>query len=230
VRILRNSRKLSRYGCILCLLLIIVVNPTSPLPREIEERILTNYQIIEQLSADAIDELIANMPSLLGNRLVILEKKKGIGEADFVFENVLVKMMRDSGFKVTQSDPEDKTIDVESMAYRFSFQLIRMSLSYPKISRRYWLGAKMVERKAEIDIFAQLIDLRTGGITWVGDTQKQLGDVIAYSQLKYVEDEQYGFTKPPREELRWSRLVEPIVVGGIVVGLVYLFFSNQSNE
>jgi hypothetical protein len=75
-----------------------------------------------------------------------------------------------------------------------------------------------------------LIETGSGEIVWVGDTQKRYEDVISYSLLEKVEDPEYSFTRPERKEIRLSRLIEPLVVGGVVIGLVFLFFSNQSNE
>ena len=50
------------------------------------------------------------------------------------------------------------------------------------------------------------------------------------SLLDSVEDEEYAFCKPTRNEFKWSRLIEPLAVAGIITGLVFLFFSNQSEE
>ena len=118
----------------------------------------------------------------------------------------------------------------ERPAFSFSYQIIRFALTYPAIGRSHWIGAKEVDRLAEVGVFAKLIELERGEIVWVGDTQKKYDDTIAYSILARVEDPQLEFTRPQRNEIRVSRVVEPVVVTGIVVGLVYLFFSNQSND
>ncbi|MCK4236251.1 MAG: hypothetical protein KAX38_03970, partial [Candidatus Krumholzibacteria bacterium] len=192
--------------------------------------LLTNFELFDRVCSEAIDELLSNMPSVPESGLVLLDKARGIGEADFVFENVLLKRMRSAGFRVATEVAVGADSTASPPEYRFSYQIIRLSLEYPKISRRYWLGAKEVQRSAEIGLFVQLVDLGSSDTIWVGDTEKNYNDVIAYSLLGTVESEQYGFTKPPRNELRWRKLLEPIVVTGIVTGLVFLFFSNQSDE
>ena len=160
----------------------------------------------------------------------MLSKDRSVGDVDFVFENLLLKQMSETGWRV--SDGRASVTDTTGGFgdYEFVYQLIKLNLSYPKIGRRYWFGEKRVERSSEIGIFAQLIDLSTGDMLWVGDVHKSYGDVIPYGMLERVEDDQYDFTQPVRNELRWRRLLEPIVVTGIVTGLVYLFFSNQSND
>jgi len=92
------------------------------------------------------------------------------------------------------------------------------------------LGSKVVERAARADVFVQFVDLATGDVVWVKEIHKEYKDTIEYSELKLVEEAQYDFTRPSRSEFKMTRLLEPLVVGGIVVGLVYLFFSNQSSN
>ena len=228
--IFRSERSLRRALTALCLFCVAAVHPVSSSPSGTGERVTTNFDILENLSGSVTNELISNMPNLPPDALVHLMKDKGVGEVDFVLENAMLVTFRNAGIKVTQENPRERMPDEAIPSYRLSYQIIRMSLAYPKISRQYWLGAKEVERSAEIDLFAQLVDVRSGDIIWVGDTHKEYEDVIGYSLLEKVEDPEYGFTRPERKELRWSRLIEPIVVGGVVVGLVYLFFSNQSND
>jgi hypothetical protein len=165
--------------------------------------------------------------------LIQISKDKSIGDIDFVFENLLLKTMRERGHRVSVAASKEGGVAAAPPVrpdYRFSYQIIKMALTYPKICRRYWLGAKEVERRAEIGIFAKLIDMDSGDVIWVGDTAKSFDDTIDYSLLKRVEDENYVFTKPARDETSWTRILEPVVVTGIVAGLVYLFFSNQSND
>ena len=226
----RSDRSLRRILGFLCLFCFAVIYPVSSTPRGAGENITTNFTLLENLSGVVTNELISNMPVLPDGAIVYLEKERSVGEIDFVLENVMLVAFRDAGFKVTAENPRERRPEEILPTYRLSYQIIKMSLTYQKISRRYWLGAKEVERNAEIDVFAQLVDIQSGDIVWVGDTHKEYDDIIGYSLLEKVEDPEYDFTRPERKELRWSRLIEPMVVGGVVVGLVYLFFSNQSND
>lgn len=228
--ILRGDRPFRRIVVFSILFSFAAIYPVSSSPNGTGESIKTNFDLLEDLSGAAAEELISNMPLFPDGTILYLKKDKGVGEIDFVLENVMLVAFRDAGVQITQENPRERMPGEELPSYRLSFQIIRMSLTYPKISRRYWLGAKEVERSAEIDLFAQLVDTKSGDIVWVGDTHKEYEDVIGYSMLEKVEDPEYGFTRPERKELRWSRLIEPVVVGGVVVGLVYLFFSNQSND
>jgi hypothetical protein len=221
---------MKRVSGFLCLFFFILVHPASSAPTGPEANVLSNYAVLEKISNEALKELLSNMPRLPEGSVVYLEKGKGIGEIDFVLENVMLVAFRDAGVNIAKLETGDGDLEGERRAYKLSYQIIRMSLGYSKISRKYWLGSKRVEREAQIDLFAQLSENESGEIVWVGETEKRYEDVIPYSLLEKVEDPEYAFTRPERKEIRLSRLIEPLVVGGVVIGLVFLFFSNQSNE
>lgn len=226
---LRDKRLTARTAVLLCLTILIATFPATSSPRGAGEAIVTNYQILERIAGEAVDELMDNMPPLPRDTLLLLSREKGVGSGvEKVFENVLLRRMTDAGMRVAAKPPESD--EAQRPAYALSYQIIRYTLKYPGIGRSYWIGAKEVERLAEIGIFATLVETGTGEIVWVGDTQKRYEDSIAYSLLDRVEDPDLEFTRPPRNEIRWSRIIEPVFVGGIVVGLVYLFFANQDND
>ena len=215
--------------CMICSALLLTLFPASISPRGTGERIPTNFEVLEQLSRQTITELISNMPMRPNGEIILLTKDNGAGDADFIFENMLLKTMREAGFRIA-ADMPGRPDSVAGPRYEFSYQIIKMSLAYPKAGRRYWFGAREVERFAEIFAFAQLADLADGSIIWVGDTQKKYEDIFSYSLLPTIEDERHEFTKPQLKRLRWSKLIEPVIVVGVVTGMVYLFFSNQSDE
>lgn len=230
MEILRSHTMIRRMTGFLCLFFFILIHPVSSIPLGSDERVLPNYDVLEKLSGEAMLELLSNMPRFPEGSVVYLEKQKGIGEIDFVLENVMLGAFKDAGVNIARQEAEGLEVKEGQRSFRLSYQIIRMSLGYSKISRRYWLGPKRVEREAQIDLFAQLTETGSGEIIWVGDTQKRYEDVISYSLLEKVEDPEYAFTRPERKEVRLSKLIEPLVVGGVVIGLVFLFFSNQSNE
>lgn len=227
--VLRNKRLVVRLGALPCLTFLMSMFPVTGTPQGTGETIVTNYAVLERISGEAIDELMGNMPAVEKGTLMLLDKERGVGAGiDTVFENELVRRMTDAGLRIATKPAAGEA--AERSRFSFSYQIIRFNLQYPAIGRSHWIGAKEVERSAEVGIFARLIDSGSGEIVWVGDTQKKYDDTIAYSILERVEDPQLEFTRPQRNEIRLSRIIEPVVVTGIVVGLVYLFFSNQSGD
>jgi hypothetical protein len=66
-------------------------------------------------------------------------------------------------------------------------------------------------------------------VLWVGESSREYNDEFNHSDKGLVEEGNFSFTKPAVPPGGWGRYVEPVFVSGIVVGLVYLFFSNQDS-
>lgn len=225
----RDERLLARTVAILCLAILITTFPAVSSPQGTGEQTITNYGILEKIAGEAIDELAGNMPSIARETVILVRKEGGVdSEIDKVFENELVRKMMQADLRIASGSVS--TARTETPEYVFSYQILNYSIKYPDIGRSYWVGTKEVERLAEVGVFVKLLDSATGEIVWVGEAQKRYEDRIAYSQLERVEDPTHDFTVPVRDEIRWGRFVEPVIVTGIVVGLVYLFFSNQDSN
>ena len=225
-----HDRVFAKTVCLMCLVAVLGIDPLIAASERSPRGIPTNFQIIERISGETVREIISGMGTIRQEGVVFLNKTKSAGSVDFVLENTFAMEMRDAGIRIAIEAPKKDEPVVASGNYRLSYQIVRLSLSYPRISRKWWLGSKVVERAARADVFVQFVDLATGDVVWVKEIHKEYKDTIEYSELKLVEEAQYDFTRPSRSEFKMTRLLEPLVVGGIVVGLVYLFFSNQSSK
>ncbi len=202
--------------------------PADALSFEKDIKIPSNFDLVEKVSEQAAGQIVSYLADYDPGSAVRLVKSKGASEADFLLEKAFLEKLREQGYRVCIASSQTPCAD--SSALSISYQIVRLSIRYPKISRRFLIGSKKVSREARADVIAQLTDLSTGDLIWVREGNAQYEDVIPYSMLSVVEEKQYEFTRPPREEFKVSRIVEPVVVAGIVVGLVFLFFSNQNNE
>ncbi len=188
----------------------------------------TNYDVLRSISEEAARGIVAAVVSAPPENIVRLSKNKGAGDADFLLENAFIDQLREAGIRAGFDAKQDAAADTGSFV--LSYQVIRLDMRYTRISRRYWFGPKEVAREARADVVARLIDRRTGDVLWMREGSGRYEDVISYSLLKRVEEEQYKFTQPPRTEFKMSRIIEPVIVAGVVIGLVALFFSNQSSN
>ncbi len=105
------------------------------------------------------------------------------------------------------------------------FRVIECAVKYVGVHRAYFLGPKRVERAALVDLSSRLIDGETREVRWTGAGEGIAVDRVAKSKLPLYESS--DFTPPSLEEPGALRYVEPVLVGGIVTGLVYLFYTNQ---
>ena len=229
MRIIFRGSIFSKAITLIVLVCLFTSFSVSSSPQKTGEQISTNLEILQDISGKAFDEIMANMFNIEKGSSVLLMKDRGVGDIDFVLDNVILKTLNDAGLRVREriEKKEGETVNPD---YILKYQIVRMSFSYPDIGRNWLIGEKEVERLAEISLFVQLVDGETGDTVWIGEAEKQFNDVIPYSLLERVEDQEYAFTRPERDEWTWTSFIEPVVVTGIVTGLVYLFFSNQSNE
>jgi hypothetical protein len=95
--------------------------------------------------------------------------------------------------------------------------------------RNAWFGEKRVVRESRVRLFARLVDNNGHSILWADQTEKRDRDEIPAAALPVLEDtnppDYLKVSLPPQ---RWNKVVEPVVVTGIIAGLIFLFFSNQS--
>jgi hypothetical protein len=230
VSIFIENQGFSKTLCILCLVVMVGSDASFAAVEAREGGLLSNFQIVERVSSELAGEIASGVASKAHNGFVFLNKTKGAGDADFILENALVVQMKESGMRVTAMRPQPGTADSDSVGYDLSYRIVRLGVTYPKIYRHHWFFSRRVERSAQATVYLQLIDRRSGDILWVGEAQRRYDDTIPYAALARVEEKQYEFTRPPRNEVKMGKFVEPIIVAGIITGLVYLFFTNQKNE
>lgn len=189
----------------------------------------SNYEILSRISEEAARSFVAGLGAVPEGSVVRLAKARGVGDADFLVENAFIELLRGAGYR-TGAELKGPEAAADTASFAVSYQVIRLAVKYPRISRRYWFGTKEVVREARADVTAQLIDRRAGEVLWIREGSGSYDDVISYSLLSSVEEKQYEFTRPVRNEFKMTRVIEPVIVGAIVIGLVALFFSNQSGQ
>jgi hypothetical protein len=115
-------------------------------------------------------------------------------------------------------------------AYVLQYQNVVFNVRYVDSHRSWVIGGKRVERAAAVRINATLADPADGRVVWVGEAARDSSDEVDYGKAMQIEQGNYAFNKPVVPSAGWGKYVEPVFVTGIIVGLIYLFFSNQSNN
>lgn len=110
-----------------------------------------------------------------------------------------------------------------------TFQNIAFAVSYPDVYRSHLVGGKHVKRRADVRVHATLTDGQTGRVLWVGEASREREDEFDFGDSARVEQGLYQFSRPVLPGSSWGKIAEPVFVTGIIVGLIYLFFSNQSD-
>jgi len=211
------------------------------------ETVSSNLDLMTSLTADVVAELYQKFgPSLDGRSL---ELKPFAGSEDYVFVgNVLTTELTRSGVQVVRSGaeapvtrsaaldslaapgPAGDPFDVAKGGLVLQFQNVAFEVAYPDVYRSHLVGGKKVRRTASVRVFATLTDAANGRVLWTGEAERSRADEFDRDDAARIEYGTYAFVRPAEPSGGWGRYVEPVFVTGIVVGLIYLFFSNQSGN
>jgi len=196
-----------------------------------DEPARTNLEVMTDLSRATVGQLYAGFASKLAGRSVRLKPYATNEEYQFV-TNVFTRVLAQQGVTVyppVAAGP-GAAADSAGAGWVLEYQVMSFTLSYPKIYRAHLIGGKRVKRRADVHILGTLSGGAGGAVAWVGDASQEASDQFSFDELGRVEEGTFQFTRPGVPSSGWGKYVEPVVVTGIIVGLVYLFFSNQSDS
>jgi len=192
-----------------------------------DDPVTTNLDVMDNLASQALLDVLAGVPSQLKVRDVILVPYAKDERYDFL-DNVFTRVLTNNGYRARGLVGNAVSDTTRSRSLILEYHALNFNLRYPKIYRAYLMGGKKVKREADIKLHARLLDPVDDAVVWVGDSSKHYEDSFSYSRVDEVEQGDFAFTKPPHDTTNWGKIVEPVVVTGIIVGLIYLFFSNQT--
>jgi len=188
--------------------------------------VLSNLELMTRLTSDVTTALMDSVPANIDVGSVILVPKE-VGEQYTFTDNVIARVLTASGRKVFQGGVTTTPSDSVRSTFRLEYQVIHFELSYPKIYRPFLIGGKKVKRSADVRLLFKLLDSDDQSVVWIGEATRSHDDKFSYSDLPEVEAGSFAFTTPEQSPRRWGKVLEPVVVSGIIIGLIYLFFANQ---
>ncbi len=114
-------------------------------------------------------------------------------------------------------------------SFEIAYRIVSCDVTYPRAWREWLVGSRKVERRSASDIHFQLLD-GDRSIVWAGSENRERRDIVPGSRVADLSTPGQGFTDPQIEAGGWDKVVEPVVVAGIVGGLIYLFYTSKSSE
>jgi len=100
-------------------------------------------------------------------------------------------------------------------------------VDYPRLFRSGLFGGLHVERRAIARLSAELRRPGSRAVYWVGAADTSLADHVMRSEVTLLEDATHPETKGTVPSQSWQKVVEPVLVVGLVVGLISLFYTNR---
>jgi hypothetical protein len=194
------------------------------------EEVASNLDLMTRLTSEVVDELYAKFQESLDGRPVAL-KPFTTGEEYVFIQNVLTSRLTGRGVSVVEGAAAGAApADSASPAYVLQYQTIAFGLAYADVYRSHMVGGKHVRRRADVRLLMTLSDAASGRVVWVGEAARGHEDEFDHGDAARVEQGTYQFARPVMPSSGWGRYAEPVFVTAIIVGLVYLFFSNQSDN
>lgn len=191
---------------------------------------ISNIDLMKKLTGDTVDEILAQVPRGFESHDVVLVPYAVDEQYEFI-DNVFTRILTSRGFRVYDGAGAKANDKARAAGgFRLEYQAMDFNLAYPKIYRSYLIGGRRVKRTADVRLVARVVDPGDDSVVWVGEAGRSHKDQFSYGELPAVEAGVFAFTKPPRKTTNWAKIAEPVVVSGIIVGLIYLFFSNQTNN
>jgi hypothetical protein len=182
----------------------------------------TNYALVDSAAGAACASIAAEL-SGRGDTPTLGLRAVGNASGNFLVENALLRALSAAG--LTVSTRPDTTAPV------LEFQVVDLGLTYLGTHRHRLVGRQHVQREARARVFVRLVDPGHGNVLWAKRAEAKEVDEVRATQLVELEEKSPAdFLKATLPARRWNKVVEPVVVTGILVGLVVLFFSNQDTK
>lgn len=206
---------------------------------------MTNVELGEQAIRGAVSAALASFPKGQGAARVV---PLGTSDVNPLVAAVLVEEMAARSLPVAAPTAEeaaaianavgegdsaalvDPSVVGDSPGPILFFRVNDFAFRYADIYRRLMFGPKRVRRLCRIDLHLRLSDVGGETIVWSENASHSAVDVVPYGSVGLLESKGVPWAAPERQPGTLARLYEPLIVAGIVGGLVFLFYSNQSGD
>ncbi len=117
---------------------------------------------------------------------------------------------------------------VDSTDLWLNVEVKSAGVSYVRAVRKFPAGIRGYERLATMQVGASLIDPSSRDVLWARSSSAQAMDLVRKGDLSYAQSSSGGLNPGLPRGGGGTRLLEPLIVVGVVTGLVVLFYSNRN--
>jgi hypothetical protein len=180
--------------------------------------------LTREVMADAVDRM--DIPS--GSHVYMQQVDQH--EASWLVQSVLLEELTDRGHAVMTGGMSAAEEGAETPeTYEVAYRIVSCETTFPRAWREWVIGSRKVERRAAVDIQFQLSDA-SGAITWAGSVERERREIVPGSRVQELATPGQSFTAAEIEPGGWDKVLEPVIVAGIVGGLIYLFYTSRSTD
>ena len=102
------------------------------------------------------------------------------------------------------------------------------AVSYVRALRKFPVGIRGYQRLVSMRVGASLVDLSTRQVLWAKSASASSMDEVRRGDLSYAQSGSGALNPGIPRSGGGPRLLEPLIVIGVVTGLVVLFYSNRN--
>jgi hypothetical protein len=196
-----------------------------------EDEAPSNLDLMSRLGTQVANDIIGKIDSNV--RGVRLQVAPFAGSEEYqLLDDIFTRILQEKGIETVTAQPKAGTSQEEQQPpppFVLDYKVPIFRLSYPKVYRSYLIGGKKVRREATLRVSVKLLSDK-GDVVWIGESSAEHEDQFPYGDRERVQEGTYQFVKPEMPGSGWGKIVEPVFVSAIIVGMIYLFFSNQSDS
>ncbi len=190
----------------------------------------TNLQVVSLVANTAFNRAMRSAPLDSGAHVVLVPAESH--PLNFVIEHALLRDLSRRGVTITVRRaivPEDSLAGTSPAGDPLlEYQLATARVTYLRlVGFLPFSGRIKIERQALVEGVVSMRDPRSGNILWSSDASYNLVDAFPRDRVNLVEDDRYADLKGTVPERNVDKVFEPIIVVGVVAGLVALFFQNR---
>jgi len=195
----------------------------------------THSMALDSVAAVVASDLLKDAPIPPGRAVILASPAPGdtlslltqrlVGELRG--RQVPVRLMA-PGAAMTE-DPDTTLARAEGGGHpvRLNLQVDGAGVTYVKRLGKFPFGTKGYERLAAMRATATLIDPIGGEVFWTRSSTHSATDVVSKGDVAYAASGS-GRLNPPVPKGGGTHWLEPLIVVGVVAGLVVLFYSNRN--
>ena len=189
----------------------------------------TNLQLAQFVADSATVRALVGSPLEQGSHAVLAPAHDH--PLNFVLEHSLIKELTRRGVEVTV---RHAPVSDDSLALLYGKQgdpVVEYTLGSTRTSYLRlvgWLpGRVKLERQSLVQGSIVLRDPASSRVLWTADLGQNFVDRFSRGQVSLVEDPRYAELKDEVPSRNIDKVFEPILVVGVVGGLIALFFANR---
>lgn len=186
-----------------------------------------NLVVISELTEEVVQEAVAQMGLPEGSRLHL--RQVDTHDANWLIKSILLQELTSRGHAVragqmtASQDPDDAGV------YEIAYRIVYCQTSLPQSWREWVVGPRKFERRTAVDMRFELSD-STKTIVWAEGVQRERREIISGGRIDDLDAPGQAFASPESEQGGWDKIFEPVIVAGIVGGLIYLFYTSRSTD